>query len=427
MGLTLSQKIISAATNITRPEPGDILTADISVVMISEALGPVFLQHDFKALGDKFFDADKIVGVIDHYSPASTIAQADLNRFTVNWFREHGAKHLFFDCGPNPQVMAETGFFQPGTLVVGNDSHTCTGGAFGALAFGIGTTATACAAATGKIWLRVPETIKVIWKGKCQPAVTGKDMALYMIAKFGQTKLNYKALEFSGPCVSELSMDDRSVICNMIVEMGAKAGIIAPDVKTKEAVQKRRRFGQWDLSPDPDAGYLEEITFNADDLEPMIAVPHHVGNVRSITAVPGVKIDQAYIGSCTGGRYADLEIAANILRGKNVNPRVRLIVSPASKWIWERADRHGILADLSEAGAIITYPSCGPCGGAQGGLLGAGEVCVAASNRNFKGRMGSTDSEVYLASPATVAASAILGRLSDPRIIEGDNNEKSKG
>lgn len=426
MGLTLSQKIIKASTKITQPDPGDILTADVSAVMISEALGPKFFQRDFRALGGKFFDPDKIVGIIDHYSPASTIAQADLNRFTIDWFRQHGAKHLFVDCGPNPQVMAEMGFFQPGTLVVGNDSHTCTGGAYGALAFGIGTTAVACAAATGKIWLRVPETISVIWQGTLQPAVTGKDMALYMIAKFGPTKLNYKALEFSGPCINELSIDDRTVICNMAVEMGAKAGIIPPDEKTKDAVQARRQFGEWELCPDTDASYLEEITFNANDLEPMIAVPHHVGNVRSITEVTGVKIDQAYIGSCTGGRYEDLQVAVNILRGKEIHPRVRLIVSPASKWIWERADRDGILSDLSEAGAVITYPSCGPCGGAQGGLLGAGEVCVAASNRNFKGRMGSTEAEIYLASPATVAASAILGRLTDPRKIEGDNNEQGK-
>jgi len=419
MGLTLAQKILRTATKTSQPTPGDILTAEVSAVMISEALGPKFFYREFEALGDKFFDPDKIVAIIDHYSPASTIAQADLNRFTLNWFRKHGIKHLYVDCGPNPQVMAETGFFQPGSLVVGNDSHTCTGGAYGALAFGIGTTAASCAAATGKIWVRVPETIKVNWQGKLPPVVSGKDMALYMIGKFGPTKLIYKALEFTGPCIRELSIDDRTVICNMVVEMGAKAGIMAPDEKTQGAVRARCDKGEWDLGADADADYVEEISFNADELEPMIAWPHHVGNVSSITESVGIKIDQAYIGSCTGGRYEDLKAAVNILRGQRIHPAVRLIVSPASKWIWERADREGILSDLSQAGAVITYPSCGPCGGAQGGLIGSGEVCVAASNRNFKGRMGSTEAEIYLAAPATVAASAIQGSITDPRMIGG--------
>lgn len=423
MCLTMAQKILKTATGNPSPKPGDILMAKVSAVMISEAVGPVFFDSDFQALGGKFFDPEKIVGIIDHYSPAATIAQADLNRFTRDWFHKHGIKHLYSDCGPNPQVMAEEGFFQPGTLVVGCDSHTCTGGAFGALAFGIGTTDAACAAATGKVWVRVPETIKVNWEGTLPPLVSGKDIALYMIGKFGPIKMIYKALEFTGSCIKRLSMDDRMVICNMAVEMGAKAGIITPDEKTREVVRAPSNFGRWNIRPDTDADYVEEISFNANDLEPMVAVPHHVGNIRSVSETDGVTIDQAYIGSCTGGRYEDLKTAVNILRGKKINSRVRLIVSPASKWIWERCDREGILADLSEAGAVITNPSCGPCGGAQGGLIGSGEVCVAASNRNFKGRMGSTEAEVYLASPATVAASAIRGKITDPRNIEGEKNE----
>jgi 3-isopropylmalate/(R)-2-methylmalate dehydratase large subunit len=279
----------------------------------------------------------------------------------------------------------------------------------------------ACAAATGKVWIRVPETIKVNWEGKLPPFVSGKDMALYMVGKFGPTKLIYKALEFTGCCIKELSMDARMVLSNMAVEMGAKVGIIAPDQKTREMVRARSKLGSWDLRPDMDANYEEKIRFNANELEPMVAVPHHVDNVKSVSEASEVTIDQAYIGSCTGGRYEDLKAAVNILRGKKIHQKVRLIVSPASKWIWERSAREGILADLSEAGAVVTYPSCGPCGGAQGGLIGSGEVCIAASNRNFKGRMGSTEAEVYLASPATVAASALRGRITDPRIIIGEN------
>jgi 3-isopropylmalate/(R)-2-methylmalate dehydratase large subunit len=421
MGFTMVQKILQKVTGNPLPMPGDILVGKVSAVMISEALGPIFFDDDFKALGGNFFNPDKIVCIIDHYSPAATIKQADLNRLTLNWFNNHGCKNLYADCGPNPQVMAEEGFFQPGTLVVGNDSHTCTGGAFGALAFGIGSTGVACAAATGKVWIRVPETIKVNWEGKLPPFVSGKDMALYMVGKFGPTKLIYKALEFTGCCIKELSMDARMVLSNMAVEMGAKVGIIAPDQKTREMVRARSKLGSWDLRPDMDANYEEKIRFNANELEPMVAVPHHVDNVKSVSEASEVTIDQAYIGSCTGGRYEDLKAAVNILRGKKIHQKVRLIVSPASKWIWERSAREGILADLSEAGAVVTYPSCGPCGGAQGGLIGSGEVCIAASNRNFKGRMGSTEAEVYLASPATVAASALRGRITDPRIIIGEN------
>ncbi len=426
MALTMVQKILKTATRNTLPKPGDILMADVSAVMISEAVGPIFFEKNFETLGGKFFDPEKIIGIIDHYSPASTVAQANLNCFTRDWFRKYGLKHLYSDCGPNPQVMAEEGFFQPGTLVVGNDSHTCTGGAFGALAFGVGATEVACAAALGKIWVRVPETIKVIIDGTLPSLVSGKDLALYMIGKFGPTKMIYKAIEFSGSCIKKLSMDDRMVICNMAVEMGAKAGIIKPDGKSKEVIRISRVGGDWNIQPDENADYVDEINFNANDLEPMLASPHHVGNIKPVSETDGIKINQAYIGSCTGGRYKDLISAVNILRGKKINPEVRLIVSPASKWIWERCDKEGILADLSRAGAVITNSSCGPCGGAQGGLLGDGEVCVAASNRNFKGRMGSTEAKVYLASPATVAASAIKGKITDPRIIQGETNEANQ-
>jgi 3-isopropylmalate/(R)-2-methylmalate dehydratase large subunit len=415
MGRTIAQKILKSASGDPHVAPGDILIAEVSALMISEALGPKFFKADFDRLGGSVFDSEKIVGVIDHYSPAATIAQADLNRFARQWFSQTGIRHLYENCGPNPQVMAEKGFFQPGSLVVGNDSHTCTGGAFGALAFGVGTTSIACAAATGRIWVRVPETVKVTWRGNLPEHVYGKDMALFMIGQFGATRMIYKAIEFKGPGIARLSMDDRMVICNMAVEMGAKAGIIAPDEITCAAVAERKVLGVWDIDSDPDADFEEEIVFDADALEPMIAAPHHVDNVQPVTSFAGTKIDQAFIGSCTGGRYQDLTAALDVLKGRKVHPSVRLIVNPASKWIWEKASRAGILEALSRAGAVISYPSCGPCGGAQGGLIGSGEVCLAATNRNFKGRMGSTESRVYLASPATVAVSAVHGCISDPR------------
>ena len=419
MGLTMVQKILRQSTGMDIPNPGDILVAKVSAVMISEGLGPKFFDNEFQVLGGKLFDSEKIILVIDHYSPAATIQQAEFNRYTQDWAYRHGVKHIYMHCGPNPQVMAEEGFFQPGTIVVGNDSHTCTGGAFGALAIGIGSTAIACAAATGKVWVRIPETIRIKWEGKLPESISGKDMALFMIGKFGSNRMIYKSLEYTGNCIKELTMDDRMVLSNMAVEMGAKIGLIAPDEKTKSYLRVRREVGNWELQPDENANYEEEINFDASGLEPMVAVPHHVDNVRPVREVPEISIDQAFIGSCTGGRYEDLRIAAEILRGKKVHPKVRLIVSPASKWIWERAARKGILTHLSEAGGVISYPTCGPCGGAQGGLIASGEICVSASNRNFKGRMGSTEAEVYLASAATVAASAVTGKLTDPREFQG--------
>lgn len=419
MGLTMVQKILRDNLEGKIPIPGDILTLQTAAVMISEAVGPIFFDKDFQALGGSFFDTDKIVGILDHYSPAGTIKQAEINRFTLDWFYRNGVKHLFLDCGPNPQVMAERGFYQPGTIVVGNDSHTCTGGAFGAFAMGIGYTGVACAAATGKVWVRVPETIKVIWDGKLPKFASGKDMVLSMLAHFGSNGLIYKAIEFSGPCIDAITIDDRMVLSNMTVDMGGKVGIIAPDEKTKNAVQERVDFGDWDLQSDYDAKYQGEAVFNASDLVPLVAAPHHVDNVKCVSDLEKIPVHQAYIGSCSGGRYEDIKVAHKILKGNRVHPRVRLIVSPASKWIWERVDQEGMLRDLSEAGGVITNPSCGPCGGAQGGLLGPGEICISASNRNFKGRMGSTESEVFLASPATVAASAITGIITDPREFLG--------
>lgn len=415
MGLTIVQKILGRFSGTASPRVGDLVVAEVSAVMISEALGPKFFDPEYVRLGGRLFDRDKVVVVIDHYSPAASIEQAEFNRYTEDWAVRNKVKHFYRDCGPNPQVMAEGGFFQPGTIVVGNDSHTCTGGAFGALAAGIGTTAIACAAATGKVWFRVPETVKVTWEGKLTGPVSAKDMALSMIGHFGSNRLIYKAVELGGTCISGLSMDSRMTICNMAVEMGAKAEIIAPDETTSGAIADRKGFGDWDVKADRDAEYEEKVVFDASALEPLVATPHHVANVKPVRDMVGTKIDQAFIGSCTGGRYEDLKAALKILKGRKISPGVRLIVCPASRSIWERTTREGVLEELSKAGAVISYPSCGPCGAAQGGLIAAGEVCVTASNRNFRGRMGSTQGEVYLASPATVAASALAGRLMDPR------------
>jgi 3-isopropylmalate/(R)-2-methylmalate dehydratase large subunit len=417
MPLNLIQMIIGRASGEKEPLPGQVHVVSVDAVMISEALGPPFFTEQFEALDARLFDPDKVVVIIDHYSPAATIHQAEHNRITQQWVRRTGARHFFMHCGPNPQVMAEQGFFQPGTIVVGNDSHTCTGGAFGALAFGVGSTEIACTAATGKIWLKVPETIRISWQGDLADHLSAKDMALFMTGHFGSTDLIYKALEFDGECIDSLSIDGRMTLANLTVEMGAKAGLFNPDHKARKAAAARADKGHWDLKADEGAPYENDVTFSTAALEPMAAVPHHVDQVRPVKRLKDVKIDQAYIGSCTGGRYEDLLAAVRILKERKVADGVRLMVSPASKWIWERADREGILLVLSQAGAVVSYPSCGPCGGAQGGLLAEGEVCVAASNRNFKGRMGSPEAEIYLTSPATVAASAITGRITDPREI----------
>ncbi|MEM2593804.1 MAG: 3-isopropylmalate dehydratase large subunit, partial [Candidatus Bathyarchaeia archaeon] len=313
------------------------------------------------------------------------------------------------------QLMVESGLIYPGSLIVGADSHTCTYGALGAFATGIGSTEMAAVLMSGKLWFKVPETIRIDVNGSLPPMVLPKDIILKIIGTIGADGATYKAVEYHGETISAMSIDGRLTLCNMAVEMGAKTGIIEPDEKTLKFLLSLGVKEHIALKSDEDAEYAEKISFNVSDLEPMIACPHSVDNVRSVKEVEGKEVDQVFLGSCTNGRIEDLRIAAEILKGRRVKEGVRMIVIAASRNIYLQALREGLIDVFMEAGCIICNPGCGPCAGAHQGILAPGEVCLSTSNRNFKGRMGSAEAEIYLASPATAAATALEGRITDPR------------
>jgi len=313
--------------------------------------------------------------------------------------------------------MPEQGHVRPGEVIVGSDSHTCTYGAFGAFATGIGSTELAAVFATGKLWFRVPEVIKIDVTGNFQKLVTAKDLTLNIVGKIGADGAIYKGLEFGGSTIRDMTIDGRMVLCNMAVEMGAKAGIIEPDQKTLDYVKGRTDKPFKPVKSDPDATYEKVVDMDVSDLEPQVAVPHSVDNVKPVSEVEDTEVDQAFIGSCTNGRLEDLRSAAQILKGKKIVRSVRLVVIPASQEIYLNALNEGLIKTFMESGATIGNPNCGPCLGGHMGILAEGEACISTSNRNFIGRMGSTKSFVYLASPATVAASALTGKITDPRKV----------
>ncbi len=416
MGQTMSEKILARCSCQTSVKAGDIVMAQVDCAMMDDILGPRILDDALSQLGGKIKQPEKAVVICDHYVPAATILQANIVSYTRKWARDHGVDNYFEGLGPCHQVLAEHGFSLPGTLQVGTDSHTCTAGAFGCFGTGIGSSEMAGVLATGEIWLRVPESIRVCWTGSLSPAVMAKDIILKTIGVLGHAGATYKTLEFCGDTIERLPMDERMCIANMGVESGAKAALIAADETTYRYLREHGCQAKgYALRSDDDCAYAQSLDFDAGELPPQVACPHEVDNVHPIDEVKGVPIHQAYLGSCTGGRLHDLEAAAGILRGKKVAAGCRLLVSPSSKAIWDEAEKRGLLADLSEAGAVILAPTCGACLGVHSGLLADGENCVSTTNRNFKGRMGSKDAFVYLASPATLAASALEGRLADPR------------
>ncbi|MHB8061606.1 MAG: 3-isopropylmalate dehydratase large subunit [Ruminiclostridium sp.] len=417
MGKTMSEKILAKAAEAKNASAGDILWVNVDKAMMDDILGPrVEISEKMKEIKDIVWDTDKVVIISDHYTPPANIKQAEIVKFTRDWAQSHGIENYYEFVGPCHQIMAEAGHVIPGSIVLGTDSHTCMGGALGAFASGIGSTEMLGILLTGKTWLRVPETIQVKWRGKLPAGVMAKDISLRTIGAIGHAGATYKAVEYIGETIRLLSMDERMAITNMAVEMGAKVGLMAPDEKTIEYLKSRNITDGYELfESDKDAIYSSTYDFQATELKPMVACPHAVDNVTEVANVKNVAIHQAYIGSCTGGRYNDLEVAAQILKGHKVKKGVRLLVSPASQEIWQRASVSGILAELAEAGATILAPSCGVCVGLHSGLLAADEVCISATNRNFIGRMGSKDANIYLGSPLTVAASAITGIITDPR------------
>jgi len=414
LGKTFSEKILGtkagravSAGQVVTVSPDYYLSHDNSAAIIGE----------FKKLGLARIRApEKLVIVLDHIVPAADEKYAQNHKTIREFVAAQGIPH-FFDIqhGVCHQVFSEASFALPGKLIVGSDSHTTTYGAFGAFAAGIGRTETASIWATDEIWLRVPETLRVEFSGKLPAGVYAKDVILKIIGDHGADRANYEAMEFSGPAAGDFSLASRMVMANMSAEMGAKNGYFEPDGKTLEWVKARARAEYEVVRSDPEAKYEAILKYDLTAIEPQVACPHTVDNVKPVREVEGKTFHQALIGTCTNGRLEDLEVAARILKGKKVDPRIRALVLPASREVYVEAMRKGLLEALSEAGCVILNPGCGPCLGAHQGLLAAGEVVVSTSNRNFRGRMGNRESEIYLASPATAAASALKGKITDPR------------
>jgi len=417
LGMTITEKILARASGKREVSAGEVVVAKVDLAMIHDFTGPMAIKS-LKAMGAiRVWDPSRIVVVFDHQVPASTLQAAEFHKMLRSFVEEQGITS-FYDVGRGGichQVVPEEGYAVPGFVIVGADSHTTTYGALGAFATGLGSTDMAAAMATGELWFRVPETLKVQAEGKLKPPVSAKDLVLAIIGQVKADGATYMAVEYRGEAVEDISVDGRMTMCNMAVEMGAKNGIIEADAKTEAYLAGRAKFPYKAVRSDPDAHYADELVLDANKLEPVVACPHSVDNVKAVTEVEGVEVDQAFIGSCTNGRLEDLEVAAKILRGRKVHPRTRLIVIPASQRIYREALRRGLIEVFLEAGAMVCNPTCGPCLGSHLGLLGDGEVCISAANRNFVGRMGSTKAKIYLASPATVAASAVEGRITDPR------------
>lgn len=416
MGMTFAQKALARAAGVAAVSVGEIVDAKVDVAMMDDILGPrIEIAEGLESLSVPLFDREKVVVISDHYTPPCDIKQAEAVRFTRDWSQRYNVDYYEY-AGPCHQVLAETGRNMPGTLVVGTDSHTCMSGAFGAFGTGIGSTEMLGVLATGTIWLKVPESYKIQWEGTLPGGVFAKDMVLYDCRILGHSGATYRSLEYCGETISALSMDERMAIANMAVEMGAKNGFIPADQKTFDYLLAHGFPGPYEaLTPDADAPYVKTYHHAAGTLVPQIACPHHVDNVHDVTEVVGTPLTQIYIGSCTGGRLSDLREAAKVLGGKKMAKGLRFLVSPASQEIYKGALSEGILETLVDAGATVVAPSCGLCLGAHTGILAAGESCLSTSNRNFIGRMGSKNANVYLGSAASAAAAALEGRIADPR------------
>jgi 3-isopropylmalate/(R)-2-methylmalate dehydratase large subunit len=416
--MNITEKILAKASAKTSVQPGDIVDTNVDMVMVHDLTGPLAVEA-FRRIGiAHVWDNKKIVIILDHQVPAESVKAAELHKMLRTFAKEQSIR--FYDVGRGGichQVMPEKGHVLPGSVIVGADSHTCTYGALGAFATGIGSTEAAAVFATGKIWLKVPETIRINVEGEFKPFVTPKDLILSIIGKIGADGATYKATEFTGSTIRTMSIAGRMTLCNMTVEMGAKNGIIEPDETTRKFLQGRTNKHYEVFRSDPDADYGQVVEFDVSELEPVVACPSSVDNVKPVSEVDA-PIEQAFIGSCTNGRIEDLRVAAQLMKGNTVKDGVRTLVIPASQEVYRQAVEEGLMEIFTDAGALVCGSACGPCLGGHIGLLAAGETCVSTSNRNFIGRMGSTQASVYLASPATVAASALTGRITDPRTLE---------
>lgn len=418
--MTLAEKILAAHSGKGTLSPGEFVNVRVDLVLSNDITAPLAIK-EFNRLGiNKVYDPKKVVMIPDHFCPNKDILSAEQAKMMREFARQYDL--VYFEVGNmgiEHVLLPEKGLVLPGDVVVGADSHTCTYGALGVFATGMGSTDIAVAMATGEIWMKVPPTIKFVYRGKLGKWVGGKDLILYTIGDIGVDGALYSVMEFTGEAIDTLPMDGRFTMANMAIEAGAKAGIFRVDSKTKEYVKSRANRKYRIYKPDADAEYARVLEYDVSKLEPQVAMPHLPSNVKPISQVGNIKIDQAVIGSCTNGRLDDLRLAARILKGRQVSPEVRCIVIPGTQQVYLDALHEGLIETFIKAGAVVSTPTCGPCLGGYMGVLAAGERCVSTTNRNFIGRMGSPKSEVYLANPAVAAASAILGRIASPEEIVG--------
>jgi 3-isopropylmalate/(R)-2-methylmalate dehydratase large subunit len=417
--MTLAEKLLAHAAGVKFVAPGDIIMAKLDLCLGNDITAPLAIQAFHACNVRSVFDRKRVVLVPDHFTPNKDIQSAEQAKILRDFAREQ--KLLYYwdqgECGVEHALLPEQGVVVPGDVMIGADSHTCTYGALGAFATGVGSTDLGAAMLTGKAWFKVPSTIKLVFKGKLPADVSGKDLILIAIGRLGVEGANYRALEITGPVIDKLSMEGRLTMCNMAIEAGAKTGLIAPDKITRAFVEKRAQRKPRYYLPDPDAEYERVEEFDVSGMEPVVAKPPLPSNVVPVSQAKDVILDQAIIGSCTNGRIEDLREAAKLLKGKKVSPRVRTIIIPATPAVYRQAMKEGLFEIFLSSGCIISPPTCGPCLGGHMGILAKGEKAVATTNRNFVGRMGHTESEVYLASPAVAAASAIKGRLALPKEV----------
>ena len=418
--MTLAEKILAAHSSKDTVSPGEFMNVRVDLVLSNDVTAPLAIK-EFQRLGvGKVFDPEKIVMVPDHFCPNKDIPSAEQAKMMREFAREHDL--IYFEVGRmgiEHVLLPEQGLVLPGEVVIGADSHTCTYGALGTFATGMGSTDIAVAMATGEIWMKVPPTIKFVYHGKLGKWVGGKDLILYTIGDVGVDGALYSTMEFVGEAIDSLPVDGRFTMANMAIEAGAKAGIFRVDDKTQKYVKGRARHSYQIYHPDDNAEYAKTIEYDVFKIEPQVALPHLPSNVKPVGQLVDIKIDQVVIGSCTNGRLDDLRLAAKVLKGRQVSSELRCIIIPGSQQVYLEALKEGLIETFIKAGAAVSTPTCGPCLGGYMGVLAAGERCLSTTNRNFVGRMGSPQSEVYLANPAVAAASAILGRIASPEEVIG--------
>jgi len=416
MGMTITEKILSRHAGLDKVRPGMLINAKVDIALGNDITAPIAIDAYRKAGGKEVFDRGKVVLVADHFAPNKDIDSAEQCKLMRDFAHEQRLTHYYDvgEAGVEHALLPEKGIVVPGDLVAGADSHTCTYGALGAFATGVGSTDLAAAMMTGELWFKVPETMKFVYHGKRRPWVSGKDLILYTIGRIGVDGALYRAMEFTGDTVRDLTMADRLTMANMAVEAGAKNGIFIPDEVTEAYCRDRAERKYVFYTSDPDAVYHSLIDIDVEKIEPQVSFPHLPSNAKGISEVGDVRIDQSIIGSCTNGRIEDLRIAAEVLKGRHIAAGYRLIIIPATPAVYRQAMREGLFDIFLDAGGVISLPTCGPCLGGYMGILAKGERSVATTNRNFVGRMGHPGSEVYLAGPAVAAATAIAGRLAGP-------------